>query len=195
MTFKISHNIKTIICALVAFVCLTCAWPAPALAEEARITDFVVTNTRDDLLIYLTLEGCFTKDIEEAILTGIPTTFSIFASLSRHRSFWMDKEIADLTITHSITYDSLKKEFTVVRSEKEGPPLVTRDFSEAKKAMSEVDSLKIVALDKLEKGHKYQVQAKAELDKVTLPLYLHYVLFFVSAWDFETKWYTIDFMY
>ena len=169
--------------------------PGSVRAEEARITDFVVTNTRDDLLIYLTLKGCFTKDIEEAILTGIPTTFSIFASLSRSRSLWFDKEIADLTITHTITYDSLKKEFTVVCSEKEGPPLVTRDFSEARKAMSEVDSLKIVALDKLEKGHKYQVQAKAELDKVTLPLYLHYVLFFVSAWDFETKWYTIDFMY
>ena len=36
---------------------------------------------------------------------------------------------------------------------------------------------------------------KAELEKVRLPLYLHYVLFFVSLWDFETDWFTIDFIY
>ncbi len=179
---------------ILALACLMCAMPEPAKAEEARITDFVVTNTRDDLLVYLTVEGCFTKNVEEAILTGIPTTFSIFVTLSRPRSLWFNKGIADLTITRTITYDSLKKEFSIECSEKE-EALVTRDFAEARKAMSEVDSLKIVALDKLEKGNKYQVQAKAELDKVTLPLYLHYVLFFVSAWDFETDWYAIDFLY
>jgi len=37
--------------------------------------------------------------------------------------------------------------------------------------------------------------AKAELNKLTLPFHLHYVLFFVSLWDFETDWYTIDFVY
>ena len=52
--------------------------------------------------------------------------------------------------------------------------------------MSEVDSLKIVPLSALEKGGHYQIRAKAQLSKLTLPLYLHYVLFFVSLWDFET---------
>jgi hypothetical protein len=28
-----------------------------------------------------------------------------------------------------------------------------------------------------------------------LPFYLHYVLFFLSFWDFETDWYTVDFIY
>jgi hypothetical protein len=61
--------------------------------------------------------------------------------------------------------------------------------------MAEIDSLKIVPLWKLEKGGKYQIRAKAELSKLTLPFYLHYILFFVSLWDFETDWYTIDFIY
>jgi hypothetical protein len=30
---------------------------------------------------------------------------------------------------------------------------------------------------------------KAKLDKVRLPLYMEYVFFFVSLWDFETDWY------
>jgi hypothetical protein len=35
----------------------------------------------------------------------------------------------------------------------------------------------------------------AQLDKIRLPFYLHYVLFFVSLWDFETDWYAVDFRY
>jgi hypothetical protein len=55
--------------------------------------------------------------------------------------------------------------------------------------------LSIVPLAQLQKGQQYQVRAKAKLSKLTLPFYLHYVLFFVSLWDFETDWYTIDFIY
>ena len=61
--------------------------------------------------------------------------------------------------------------------------------------MVEVDGLTIGELKWLEKGQQYQVRAKAKLSKLTLPFYLHYILFFMSMWDFETDWYTIDFIY
>jgi hypothetical protein len=61
--------------------------------------------------------------------------------------------------------------------------------------MTDLDSFRIVPLSELTKGKQYQIRAKAELNKLTLPFYLHYVLFFVSLWDFETDWYTIDFIY
>ncbi|MBF0453166.1 MAG: DUF4390 domain-containing protein, partial [Candidatus Magnetomorum sp.] len=65
----------------------------------------------------------------------------------------------------------------------------------AQKKMSRIDNLKITPLSELTKGGQYQIRAKAELDEVRLPFYLHYVLFFVSMWDLETDWYTIDFVY
>jgi len=61
--------------------------------------------------------------------------------------------------------------------------------------MAEIDSLKIIELNHLEKDSQYQIRTKAQLSKLTLPFYLHYVLFFVSLWDFDTDWYTIDFIY
>jgi len=61
--------------------------------------------------------------------------------------------------------------------------------------MTGVDSLKIVPLSVLEKGSHYQIRAKAEFGKSTLPFYLHYVFIFISLWDFETDLYTIDFIY
>jgi hypothetical protein len=179
---------------LLVLVLLLCYRPLPAPAEEARLTDIIVTNTRDDLLAYLTVKGAFRSDMKAAILSGVPATFSFYISLYMVRDVWFDAEIADLKLTHTVKYDSLKKEFSVVRSwEKRARTVST--FEEAQQLMSEVDSLKLVPLSRLKKGAQYQLRAKAELDKLTLPFYLHYVLFFVSLWDFETDWYTIDFVY
>ncbi len=166
-----------------------------AMAEDARLTNIVVTNTRDDLLIYLSVEDAFTPKMVDAVKRGVPASFSFFINLYRIRPMWYDKELADLTVTHTIKYNSLKKEYTVSRSWDSSSPVVVGSFEAARKLMTEIDSLKVIPLAALEKGKRYQIQAKAKLSRVTLPYKLHYVLFFLSLWDFETDWYTIDFIY
>lgn len=166
-----------------------------AFAQEARLTNITVSNTRDDLLLYLNLEGAFNEKLNKAILSGVPASFSFVTKLNRVRNVWLDRGIADITVTHSIKYDNLKKEFIVRRSWKNNEPEITKSFKEAQKWMTEVNSLKIIPLRQLDKGQKYQLRTKAEVSKQTLPFYLHYVLFFVSLWDIETDWYTIDFIY
>lgn len=166
-----------------------------AQARDAQLTNIIVTNTRDDFLVYLTVKGAFRDKMKKAILSGVPTTFSFFLTLYEKRNMWLDKKIADVKVTHTIKYDNLKNEFVVYRSWKNGKLERTKSFAEAQKLMTEIDSFKIVPLSRLEKGKQYQLRAKAELNRLTLPLYLHYVLFFVSLWDFETDWYTIDFIY
>jgi hypothetical protein len=191
LTMKPSLTRKA--CALILAILLV--MQNPAHAQDARLTDIIVTNTRDDLLVYLTVEGAFREKTKNAILSGVPTTFSFFISLYQERNLWFDKEVADIEITHTLKYNNLKKEFIVKRSWENDDPLVTQSFDEARKLMTEIDSLKIVPLRVLEKGRRYQIRAKAELSKLTLPYSLHYVLFFVSLWDFETDLYTIDFVY
>ena len=164
-------------------------------AQDATLTNITVSNTKDDLLLFLNLEGAFREEMKKAILSGVPSTFSFFAQLNRVRSLWFDQAIADLEVTHTIIYDNLKKEFTVTRSWKDNNSEVTKSLDEAKKWMTEINSLEIIPLDRLEKGEQYQLRVKAEVSKKTLPLYLHYILFFVSLWDFETDWYTIDFTF
>ncbi len=181
----------------VAFLVLSLIFVAShaGYAQDATLTNITVSNTRDDLLLYLNLEGAFREEMKQAILSGVPATFSFFAKLNRVRSLWFDKDIADIEVTHIISYDNLKKEFTVTRSWKENNSEVTKSFSEAKRWMTEIDSLIIIPLNRLEKGEQYQLRVKAEVSKKTLPFYLHYILFFVSLWDFETDWYAIDFIY
>ena len=168
---------------------------AQVSAEDARLTNITVSNTRDDLLLYLNLEGAFSDKLKKAILSGMPASFSFLAKLNSVRNMWFDPAIADIAVTHSIKYDNLKKEFIVRRSWRNNEPEVTKSFAEAQQWMNEVNSLKIIPLGQLEKGQQYQLRTKAEVTKQTLPYYLHYVLFFVSFWDIETDWYTIDFIY
>ena len=169
---------------------------APAYGGDARITDVIVTNTRDDLILYFRVEGCFTPELEQAIMNGVPTTFTFLASLNRVRNFWKDKNLASLEIRHTVKYNNLKNEFVISRSEDGGKQIVVPSLPEAKKAMAEVENLKIARLEALEKNHRYQVRIKAELSRITLPFYLHHVFrFFLFLWDFETDWYATDFMY
>lgn len=163
--------------------------------QDARLTDIIVTNTSDDLLIYMNVEGAFREKMKKAILSGVPTTFSFIVRLYRVRNLWPDKNIKVIKVTNTIKYNNLKEEFTVKRSWEKRAPVITRSFDEARQLMAEVDGLKVVSLKQLEKGKHYQLRAKAKLSKVTLPLYLHYILFFVSLWDFETDWHVINFNY
>ena len=171
------------------------AGAVPAMAKEAYLSDFVVTNTRDHLLVYFAVNNCFTPEMSNAIESGIETSFTFFVQLCEKRDLIWDKKIANLEVNHNIKYDSLKKIYSVRFSENNSREVTAKNFEEAKKLMAEVVALKVVPMHQLKKGKRYQLQMMAQLDKIRLPFYLHYVLFFLSLWDFETDWYAVDFRY
>jgi hypothetical protein len=179
---------------IIIYVCLLTS--GLAWGQDARITDVIVTNTTDDLDLSFKVEGCFTEDLQKAILNGVPTTFTFVASLDRVRSFWKDKNQGRLEIRHTVKYNNLKTEFVITRSEDNGRSIVVNSLDEAKTIMAAVEDVRIAKLKSLERNHRYQVRIKAELRKITLPFHLHYVFrFFLFLWDFQTDWYTTDFMY
>lgn len=169
--------------------------PLKSFSIEAKITNLLITNTRDDVLIYFRVNNCFTEKMEDAILAGIPTTFTFYVELYRQRGFWFDKEIADVKIKHTIKYDNVKNMFYVSLKEGDKNFEQFRNFAMAKRAMSDLNGIAIAPMKKLTRNSKYYVRVKAELDKVRLPLHMEYVFFFVSLWDFETDWYKEEFIY
>ena len=181
---------------LAVLICFNLLFPGQIFADNApALTGIKLANTRDDLLTYFTVENAFTPKIETAMRTGIITSFTFYVSLYKTTSKLFDNEIANIKITSSVKYNSLTKEYAVKRPWKDEKPFTTKSFDEAKAWMTQVDNLKVIPLNQLVKGDKYQIRIKAELEKVTLPLALHYVFFFVSFWDLETDWYVINFTY
>ena len=187
---------RLIVFSLMAVVSGYCFFASMAHAKDmAEIHDIRLVNTRDDLLTYFKVTNAFSDKINQAIMNGVPTTFSFYVALYKSDNSWLDKNIADIQIKSTIKYNSLKKEFSVLRPWKSENPIITQSFDEAKTLMTEIDNLIIIPLNKISKGDKYQLRMKAELDKVTLPLSLHNIFFFVSYWNFETNWYLINFSY
>ncbi|MCF8062481.1 MAG: DUF4390 domain-containing protein [Deltaproteobacteria bacterium] len=164
-------------------------------ARQARLSDIVVTNTAEHLIVYFSVEDCFTAEMVRAIESGLPTTFTFYVQLDERREFWWDRTVAELEVRHTVRYDQLKRHYELRFSEEDNEVVTVQDFEDARRLMSEVAALKVIPLDRLEKGGRYQIRMMAELDKIRLPLYLHYVLFFLSLWDFETDWYAVDFRY
>lgn len=167
----------------------------PAFARGAYISDVVVTNNRDYLLLYFGVKDCFTIEMDRAIGSGIDTTFTFFVKLYEKRDYWWDKKIADVQVRHNVKYDALKRIYELRLSEQNNEKITVKDFDAVRKIMAEIVALKVTPIHNLSKGGHYKLQMMAELDKIRLPLYLHHIFFFLSLWDFDTKWHAYDFRY
>ena len=174
------------------FLVFLCAGPR---LHAAEITAMSISNTEENLLLSVTVDGAFTERMQEAILNGISTSFSYVITVTRKRALFPDKQVHEINLTHTVKYDTLRRTFTVRRSWENYRPLTTDTFAEVKRWMSEIHDVPVIPLESLDKDTRYRINAKAELDRITLPFFLNYVFFFLSLWDFETDWHSIDFVY
>jgi len=186
---------KTLLFVLFLDSFLLFLFPVKSFGIEARISDFLITGASDNVLIYFRVDNCFTSKMEEAILAGIPTTFTFLIELHEERKRNFDKLISSSEIKHTIKYDNIKKIFYVTYTEEGRKPEQFSYLPRAKTSMSEVNGFAVIPLKQLVRNKRYYVRVKAKLDKVRLPLHLEYVFFFLSLWDFETDWYRQDFIY
>ena len=176
-------------------VLAACPSVCVAAPNKAEISKIVIDKNGKNLEASFRLIDCFNSDMEEAILNGVPTTFRILVSVEKPSIFLVKSKVADFTLQHTIRYNRLNNEFQVELPEHPQKILVTRNFDEAKKWMSTVDNLPVIPTCWLTKDQEYYLNVKAELSKVELPLFFRYILFWVSLWDFETEWYTVEFLY
>jgi len=187
---------------LVSLIFLLFIFIAPAssllIAQDnstPELKDIIVTTSSTHLILFATVENSFTEQMITGVQNGIPITFTFYLELEKLRSKWFDASLVDTTITHTMTYDSLKEEYQIVRSDKKGKVKTTRSLEEAKQLMSELNSIQVIKLSELEPDAAYSLHLKATLEKNILPLGMHHVLPLTSLWDFETDWRIIEFRY
>lgn len=162
--------------------------PSLAYSKEAKMENLRVGNDQKNLFISFDLKDGFTEDIQEAVLSGIPITFSFYIEIYKKRTFWPDKKVTSLKFSRHSKYDPLKDEFEIFREENSTDYLYLKDVNEVKKVMTSADKIPIAPLFLFSKDENYRIRVKAELDTIDLPFPLNYLLFFVSFWDYETPW-------
>ena len=176
----------------IAFGCLGVATQGQAI--QPTINDIIITNNKENVLLYARLVNGFKTEMESTILAGAPAVFTLQLEVYQVRSVFWDKKIINYEIKRTIKYDNLKKTFSIFTNGNE-TPVIFPDFESAQKAMADLSGIIIVPLQKLVRGNNYYLRMKVKIDKVRLPLHMEYVFIFVSFWDFETVWYKQIFSY
>ncbi len=189
-----SLNIKIIIlCGLVLFSCPS--MPFAANEQHPEIKDIIVTTSDNDLLLFATVKNCFTQEMLDGVRTGIPIVFTYHLKLVKTSNTWIDTNLVESSVTHTMTFDSGKKEYRIAFSSQEGKTINTANLDQAKQLMAELNGIKVIALTQLVHDAPYAIHFKVTLKKGSLPLGMHRVVPFSSLWDFETDWRTIEFRY
>jgi hypothetical protein len=160
-----------------------------------HFADIIVTTSDTHLLFFGELKNSFTPQMIEGLHSGIPLKFNFFVNLERVQSNWPDKEIISIEFNHSLSYDTLKQLYTVETEELSKKSHTVKSLEEALPLINEINGLRIVKLEELEPDQTYRLKVKADLHKKTLPFSLRTVVPFVSWWDLNTDWHSIEFMY
>ncbi len=189
---KIVKIIIRVTCVLLLGSIVFIALPNRSQAIEPKITDIVVTNNEEKVLLYARLVDGFRTEMESAILAGVPTVFTLHLNVYQVRSYIWDKKIRGNEIKRTIMYDNLKKTFSIYTNG-EQEPVIFPDFESAQKAMVDFNGIVASPMSILEKGKNYYIEIKIKIDKVRLPLGMEHIFFFISLWDFETAWYRQNF--
>jgi len=189
MQVLIDHNtVKTNLGSgcLVFFVLLLTA--SPALSGDAELTNLIVRNYNDELQVDLLIKGIFTEEMKTAVSKGIPVNLTFLILLYEVRNYWFDDKMVSKTAMHDVRFDVLRKEYRIRRSWEKRIPLVEKDFEKAQYLFSEIKGFDVISLKRLKKGKHYQLRIKSELSENKAHLT-------GLPWEFETDWYTINFIY
>ena len=164
-------------------------------SRQASIEELTATTSETHLIMFGTLVNSFTSEMIEILNSGIPLHFSFFVELHKIEKDWPEEQIASLNFQHVMTFDTLKEMYRVTIEEDNNKEQSFKSFFEAQKAINEINGAKVVELKQLVPETRYKLKIKAELFKKTLPLSLHSIFPFLSWWDIETDWHSIEFTY
>ena len=167
----------------------------PCYGQKAAVDDLVVSNSKEDLLVFFTVKDAFSNEMIEAVKNGLPVTFTFQLQLYEINSGWPDSRIVDVSIDHILRYDGLKEEYTMTDDGEGGRTQTVGKLQEALRIMSEINGYRLLSLKRLRPGGDYRLRVKALLAKKELPFKMHYLIPFYSLWGFETDWYELSFRY
>jgi len=154
-------------------------WPSPRVAVAVglgllfstgswagslRISNLVVTNWDNALLVNAVLLGSLPDGIVEGLGTGIPATVRYQVELWQYSSWWVDRRVVAKLVERQVVYDVLTKEYRVsaVQGE-EREPYVTREIWEAERVLSEIRALRLAQVSALPPEDLYYVRVRAEV--------------------------------
>lgn len=163
--------------------------PVLVYGKGEQISDVIVNQGSEDLIVSSALTGGFSKDFEDALKNGFEKEITFYIEIYRKWNFWPDEFIFSKKVQKTIKYDGLKKMYYA--SSYDGLYLeekVFDDYERMKTWVSKIVDIKAIPLSFLKPKATYFVRIKAESKFKKLPPILENLLFFIATTDFEAPW-------
>lgn len=168
--------------------CLLAAFPSEGAAQSS-FSPLAVARQQDMLAVSTQLEGDFFSTVEEAITSGIPTTFSFEIEIWMQHRLWSDKSVASKGLARVIRFNSLTNEYQVLQ---QGGPKdwerTTKDLEEVKDWITRVEGVPVVELSELDPEKTYYVRTRATVKTEKSRSALKYMLFMLPWTGKKTSW-------
>lgn len=179
-----------VLCLLIA--CFTTDYGLSSEDENTQpFSELIATTSESHLILFGIVKSTFSEEMLSALQSGLPIHFSFHVELYRDNE---DTPWTALDFLHSMTYNTLKESYEILIEEANAKLVRATSIERAKAIMDEINGLKVVDLDRLLPG-RYKLRIRADLFEKTLPMGIDRVLPFISTWDKETKWQTLEFSY
>ncbi|HSK09884.1 MAG TPA: DUF4390 domain-containing protein [Vicinamibacterales bacterium] len=128
--------------------------------EDLRVTSLAKDR---QVFVSLSLANALTRELRQAIDSGLPATITYVVELRRPHTLWFDATIASATVTATVRFDNLTRRHQLSRTidGRGEEPRMTEDENEVRRWLTELDRLPLFSTVPLEANTEYYVKVRA----------------------------------
>ena len=124
----------------------------------------------------------------EALQNGVPLLVLIDIKVDRERSWWLDKNIAQLQQGYLLLYHALTEKY-IVNNLNSGAQENYDSLNAALSALGRLEALPILDANLVNKNNRIIVRLHTYLDLEALPAPMRPLAYISSQWRLESDWY------
>lgn len=140
--------------------------PLALQAQAVELKQLQLQRRDGDLTLEFSARLTLGPAIEDALQRGVPLYFNARATVYRDRWYWRDERVARVSRTWRLAYQPLTASWRLSLG---GLSQGYGSLSEAMAPLSQISGWRLVELDKLEPGNRYNVEFSFNLDNSQLP--------------------------
>jgi hypothetical protein len=169
--------------------CTLLASPLLAAQESGVEVRSAQAVLRDGVwLVSARIDYRLSREVMEALRSGVTITFGLEVELSELRRWWLDAGVVSIRQEAQLSYEPLSDGY-VVRNLTTGQQQSFTAIYAAVRALGRVSDLPLIEDAQLDPAGRYEVALRAALDQEDLPGPLRLLAFWNSDLGLESSWY------
>jgi len=162
--------------------------PAAPASEGFVVEHAAIRAVGGTYVVDSRIDFVFSEDNIEAMRNGVPLTIVIDIELRRVRGQWWDETLAARQLRYRIDTNVLTGRYRV-RDVGRGRLRNYRSLDEMMDGLGHLESVSIIARDRLSAGVSYAARIRARLDIEALPSPLRPIAYLSPSWRLNSGWF------